>query len=147
MTAKQAKNKYDNITPTSKYVGYGAIALLLGAVFVYYKGKTAGNTHAPLPKNTNSSETEASIVRGISLALHNEMKGIGFNGNIEPFEKYLVTTDRIFVAVYNDFNQMYQADGDGTLRDWINDEYWGIASQAKQVKESITIRMDNLNLQ
>ena len=144
----KAKKEYNNLNSTSKYVGWGAIALFLGGIYVYYKGKKAGNTFAPLPENSNSSKTEASQIRSISLALHNEMKGIGVNSSIDPFKDYLATTDRIFIAVYNDFNKMYQSEGDGTLREWINGEYWGMFENSnKAIKESITSRMDSLNLQ
>ena len=144
----QQKKELDKLKATSKYVGYGAIALFVLGVIAYYKGKKAGNTYVPLPNNSNSSDTEASIIRGLALSLHNEMKGIGVNSSIDPYKEYLATTDRIFVAVYNDFNKMYQGEGDGTLREWINGEYWGMFDNSnKTIKEGITARMDNLNLQ
>ena len=148
MKVSQTKKEYDSLSSTSKYTAWGLVVILLGGMAIYYKGKKSGNTFVPLPNNSNSTETEASIIRGLALALHNEMKGVGVNSSIDPFKDYLATTDRIFVSVYNDFNKMYQADGDGTLREWINGEYWGMFDNSnKTIKESITARMDNLNLQ
>jgi len=160
MDATKMKEKYDSLSNTSKYVGYGSVFLLFIALYAYIQGKKDGNSHVPLPENTNSSETEAQSIRSLSLALYNEMKGVGLNSSIEPFKRYLAASDRIFIAVYNDYNSMYQDKGSvldifgkSTLRDWINSEYWGMqeywggTTVDSQVKNSIITRMNTLNLQ
>lgn len=161
MEVAQIKKQYDDLSDMQKYASWGVAALLLIGAVAYFKGKSSGNTYVPLPENSNSSETEAQLIRKMSLALYNEMKGLALNSSIQPFKNYLEAPDRLFIAVYNDFNSMYENEGSilgiiggkSTLRDWIKSEFWGITdffggeNSNSAIKNAIINRMNTLNLQ
>ena len=52
-------------------------------------------------------------------------------------------TDDMFVAVYDTFNKMYMKDGDGTLKEWIDAEYF---LPVTNIKEQILARFNRLGL-
>jgi len=136
---------------TSKLAGAGAIALLLLVILSYYKGKVSGTTKieaAPLPtEGGNLSNTDSQLVREIVLKIHNSLKGVG---NIfrdeKPFLRLANASDKLFVAIYNDFNNLYAKAEKGTLRDWINDDWYQSGTQTAGAVRSILGRMDTLNL-
>lgn len=78
--------------------------------------------------------------------LHDTMSGP--NLTISPQRDAIVLkvstlpTDDMFVAVYDVFNQLYMSEGDGTLRDWINDE----VTLPYGLKGAMEMRFNKLNL-
>ncbi len=140
-----------NINTTSKLAGAGAIAILLLAIFSYYKGKANGSTKietVPLPTEGGIlTNTDAQLVREIVLKIHNSLHGVGFIFRDEkPFLRLANANDQLFVAIYNDFNNLYAKEDKGTLRDWINDDWYQSGTQTAGAIRSILGRMDTLNL-
>ncbi len=114
----------------------------------------------PTPETTGVNLTAAQFqqVRALSQRLHTDMSGISVlpgSRDTEAYGQLLTLTDPMFLAVYNDFNFLYMSEGNGTLRQWIEDESfayswsvvtpWGIYDGAR-IKDAIFQRMDILNL-
>jgi len=136
---------------TSKLAGVGALAILILAILSYYKGKASGTTKieaAPLPTEGGSlSNTDSQLVREIVLKIHNSLQGIGFIfRDVLPFLRLANASDKLFVAIYNDFNNLYAKADKGTLRNWINDDWYQSGTQTAGAVRSILGRMDTLNL-
>lgn len=140
-----------NLSNNTKLIGGSAIAILIVGVAVYFVGKGDGTTkigQAALPTEGGKlSDTDSQQVREIVLKLHNSLKGFG---NIfrdeKPFLRLANATDKIFVAIYNDFNSLYGKDEQGTLRDWINDDWYQDGTETAGAVRSILGRLDALNL-
>ena len=140
--------KLDN---TSKIAGAGAIAVLVLAVFSYYKGKANGSSnidYVPLPTGNGAlTNTDSQLVRELVLKLHNSLKGVG---NIfrdeKPYIRLANASDKMFIAIYNDFNSLYAKVDKGTLREWINDDWYQTGTQTAGAVMTILGRMDTLNL-
>lgn len=80
--------------------------------------------------------------------LHNVMDGLftGSETKDDTFRKLLVLpTDDMFVAVYDVFNQEHFSEGDGTLKQWINDEV--LTSAFTSTVDQLNDRFDELNLE
>jgi len=136
---------------TTKIASAGAIAVLILAILSYYKGKANGSTnidYVPLPTgNGDLTNTDSQLVRELVLKLHNSLKGVG---NIfrdeKPYLRLANASDKLFVAIYNDFNSLYAKEDKGTLRDWINDDWYQAGTQTAGAVRTILGRMDTLNL-
>ncbi len=109
------------------------IAIVIGVIIViliiYYYGKSSGSVgQVPLPPddpNAPLTEAEKQKIRSIVLALHEDMDGYNFLGhNMQPYKDWLLLSNTGFVSVYNDFNRMYFSEGEGTLREWIENEQY-----------------------
>jgi hypothetical protein len=61
----------------------------------------------------------------LATELHNVLEGWPGNAwdKAETYAKLTALTDGQFIAVYNEFNKLYYREGEGTLTDWIRDEY------------------------
>lgn len=77
---------------------------------------------------------------------YNAMKGVNFSISPQRDSALIsiasLPTDDMFVSVYDVFNQMYMGEGEGTLREWIEDE-WFISMP---IKNTLKARFDKLNL-
>ena len=74
------------------------------------------------------------------------MDGLNFNGHDSPlYAAYLIEPYAIFAGVYNDYNAMYNAENEGTLNEWLQSEYFYLASEQANV-DSIISRMAANNL-
>lgn len=135
----------------SKLASTGLIAVLALLVFTYFRGKSNGTTKietVPLPTEGGTlSNTDSQLVREIVLKIHNSLYGVG---NIfrdeKPFLRLANSSDKLFVAIYNDFNNLYVKDEKGTLRNWINDDWYQSGTQTAGAIRSILGRMDTLSL-
>ena len=156
---KQVKTYYSAASPLAKVAAW-----LLVAAVMYFVGKKIYTkflvfTPAPLPNSdtvgVNLTPQQAQDVRRIALALHSDMDGINFTRNWDLYSEFAALNDPMFIAVYNDFGNLYYSEGKGTLRAWIEDENFtasGFLSKpfwwtAGWVKDNIIDRMDALNLQ
>lgn len=78
---------------------------------------------------------------------YKQMKGVSLFINIKRdavlIQILQLPTDDMFVSVYDVFNQLYMSEGDGTFREWINDE---VLTLGTGLKEKLNQRFDNLNL-
>jgi len=142
---------FKNLDNTSKIAGAGAIAILMLAILSYYKGKANGSTnidYVPLPTGNGAlTNTDSQLVRELVLKLHNSLNGVG---NIfrdeKPYLRLANASDKMFIAIYNDFNSLYAKEDKGTLRDWINDDWYQSGTQTAGAVRTILGRMDTLNL-
>lgn len=142
----------------SKYTIYIVLGLVVVGilVFVYFVGRRSAKMkieQVPLPSDqpggTILTPQDNSKVRLIAQQLHDDMKGFNLTHESKPYEDLLASNDSIFVAVYNDFNNLFASENKGTLRDWLKDEwsaskFWIPAYSV--LVESIINRMDRLNL-
>lgn len=96
-------------------------------------------------------------IRAIARRIHTDVDGLAYPGSRdkEAYATLLEFDDQEFVACYNDFNALYYSEGEGNMRERIDDEIfgytfsiftpWGIYD-GTQTKNAIMERMDNLNL-
>lgn len=147
-------------TKTYLYIG---ISILFVGFVIYWFGKKASTIQqAPLPNELPGMKElttpEAKTVRDVATRLYNEMNGFNFTRDTKPYADFNNLSDKLFIAVYNDFNNSYASKGSGTLKEWINDEYsavinnfvlgFGLFSVGtfKTLKNSIFERFSKLNL-
>jgi len=126
-----------------------ALAVVVIVVVWKLKGGSLININRPTPLPTDNAggeltDSEAQAVREIAMRLHSDMDGFTVVRDRETYREWMSMPDRLFVAVYNDFNNLYFNDGQGTLRQWIANEgpWWGDFDS----KANIIERMDRLNL-
>jgi hypothetical protein len=141
----------------SKYAIYVIIAVVVIGVlvFIYFVGRRSGKVKieqvdlpSDQPGGSVLTSQDNAKVRTIAQQLHDDMDGLNFSHQLKPYEDLLTLNDTLFVAVYNDFNNLFGAENKGTLRQWISDEtsdWWWGTSFSSLVK-SIIARMDRLNL-
>lgn len=135
---------------TTKIYLYVAVAVIFVGFLLYWWGKQKNTIEqAPLPNElpgmTGLTEAEAKQVRALAVNLHDEMKGVSYNRNNAPFKQLSESSDKLFVATYNDFNNLYASEGSGTLKGWINDESifnisWLLGGIASSQQAFINIR-------
>lgn len=130
------------------------IYVILGIVIVYFVGKWSGkfvNKPNKLPSDTDwgaaLTESEGQEVRRLSRALHDDMDSYLVSAGLRPRDNQAYIdlakmNDKLFTAVYNDFNDQYLVEENGTLKDWINDE-WGLPGNTKTI---ILQKFNDLNL-
>jgi len=150
------------LIPVPYRMAAGVFALVVAVVLAIYlvnRNSTPDFNQVPLPTGGGTlSNSDAQIVRSLAMRLHDDMAGIAIPGfrDTDAYSEFLQLTDVMFVAVYNDFGKLYFSEGDGTLREWIDNENfsytfsiltpWSIY-QGNEVKDEIFIRMNALNLQ
>ena len=134
-------------------VFYAIILILI----VYYIGKGKGTIKPnELPDDTSwggsLTPEQSTNVRALSRRLYKDMDSymvsVGWTQrDKEAYFQLLGLSDTLFVAVYNDFNDLYFDKGKGTLTQWIDDENFVLTHGASgDVKDAIMLRMQKLNL-
>lgn len=127
------------------------LAVLIIAVISYYTFKKIiepSVEKVPLPDDQANgvlNETEAATANNLAVLLYEDMDGWFDARDNELYQSYAIVSDRMFVAVYNEFNRLYSSKGYGTLRSWLNDESY-TAFTGNLVKNTIFPRMDKLGL-
>lgn len=123
---------------------------------IYFSGKKAGKTGTfsegavtddsvtiPGENQVTLTHDEESKIRVMVSKLYKDMDGLNIWGNnMDIYNDYASMSDKLFVLTYNLFNKLYESQGYGTLRDWIDDEqglFGGII-------DTINNRFDRLNL-
>lgn len=113
----------------------------------------------PSTANTgvNLSDEEKLIVQTTTLEIHTDLDGVSLPGqrNMDVYNEWISMPDNLFVAIYNYFNSQYYREGNGTLRNWIEDENfsytasiftpWSIYT-GSELKNRIIERMNQLGL-
>lgn len=141
-----------------KYYIIALIAIIiLIIIIIITSNKKNKIQNTPLPTDSvgeELTEEDARTVRELTLQLYNDMKGIDWFGwlttngkNYSALESLAQLGDKLFVAVYNDFNNLYFSEGHGTLRNWINDEVYVANSRALHAATLINTKLNRLNLQ
>lgn len=116
---------------TAKVIGISTFVLLLAGLVVYQRGKYSGKKEetkvvpVPLP----DTDPEAGItddvvkrVRAYALSLHEDLTEVFGIRNIDLYKRLVAENDNILIYVYNDFNQLYAGEKDGSLAQWLQDE-------------------------
>lgn len=140
-------NFYKDLPPWAKGV---SVVFVLGIITVIaFSVRKFIKNQPPKVKYPNNGQGIPAGWDAAPLAkeLHDVMSGLfTFTGTKDVAFKKLhqIPTDDMFVAVYSTFNQLYMSEGDGTLREWINDEIW--TDVASSAKKDINARFDKLNL-
>lgn len=112
------------------------IYVIVIAIIIYYIGKSMGkfsNTPNPLPKDDGSgagtiNEFEAQFIRQTVERMHYDLDSylvasMLSNRDNQVYVDFSTMSDTLFVATYNDFNNLYLKEDKGTLKTWISDEY------------------------
>ena len=125
------------------------IVIFIGVAYWYYRKGKKQTTIAPIPNDSptginNPSGVSLSSISQLADELYQEMNGVSLYRDSQPYVKLLVLSDTDFVKVYNSFNEKYQKEGEGTLKQWIEGEY-GLG-QFDTLKTSILSRVGRLNL-
>lgn len=141
-----------------KFVIAVGITIIVVVLVIYFWGKRSGKTESTttdLPKDTdwgknNLTAEESTKIQSLAVRLHNEMKGLSLIANNDLWDELMYSSDRVFVGVYNYFNQKYELEGKGTLRDWLEDEVsvdlYVYKSTFSAYKDAVLRRMDSLNI-
>lgn len=134
---------------------YTGLAIIIVVGIIYYIGRRSGKLNpATLPQDKpNSPLTEAEKTYTTTLAqkLYADMKGVNiwFNRNLAPHQEFLQLSDKLFVAVYNKFNQLYHTSSNETLTQWYqNEDSYIVAGTMTFVtlKKAILDRLSRLSL-
>ena len=131
------------------------LAITFILIYIWYRGKAAGESGQPkfveVPQDIFSGSgtllVDSNKVRRIATELHNDMEDgawwLGAGHEERIYEEFAALSDSEFVSVYNDFNERYFSEGEGTLWQWIDDEVfagWTI------IDDVIMPKMARLNL-
>lgn len=126
-----------------------SVAVIIVALVIFFLFRKKSIAQVPLPKEDGDlDKSDQETVRDIAQRLYNDLKGWSWitGRDSSAYQDLASTSDTIFVAVYNDFNQNF-SNGKGTLRSWIEkDWYWKYAESAMAI-QTIYDRMDRLGLQ
>lgn len=134
------------------------VIVILILVGIYFYGKYKGTDVKkpnPMPDDTpwggGLTAEQATNVRTLTNRLYDDMEGTTvFNEfrDMEAFNNLLTSSDTIFVAVYNDFNDLHYSTDKGTLKQWIEDEtFWlGLFTQSQNIKDALMLKFNRLNL-
>lgn len=140
-------NKINFNSPTT-WVG---LVIAVG-LLIYLINRVTKAKSAPPPKPVNLpwgfglSVADSDLIREYSIKLHDDMDGLNFNGHDSPlYAAYLIEPPEVFAGVYNDYNAMYFAENEGTLNEWLQSEYFYLASEQANV-DAIIARMAANNL-
>ena len=123
----------------------GAVVLGLGIGIFAFKGKKAKFTKA---KVDEQQIPDGWTPRLMAKQLYESMDGPAWSIKASglAIQGLNALNDEQFKAVYNEFNKAYANEGwfeKGSLRDWINDEYFLASSNAGY---AVLERMDRLKL-
>lgn len=135
----------------SKIYIYVGIAIFIGIALIawhyYRKGKkAAGGYQANYPTGGNNIPPSWNPLPLVK-ELHDVMDStFTFSGTKDEVWKKVLNlpTDDMIVSVYNVFNQNYSDENNGTLTQWIKDE-WNY-DFISGVKENLLARLAKLNL-
>lgn len=125
--------------------------IIIGIIIFYWGRKTAKNIPPVVNYPHNGADIPLNFDASIlATDLHEAMKGVSLPstnpfGRDKIFVDYLnLDTDEMFIAVYDTFNKLYMQEEKGTLRQWLQDEFymWG----TDFIRPKIYARMDKLNL-
>ncbi len=128
------------------------ITIVVLILVIYYLGRRSNKTNpATLPQdkpNSPLSEAEKQQVETITTNLHDEMKGTNWvTRDTAPHEAFARLGDKLFVAVYNKFNQKYFSEYNQTLKVWYDKEHYNsLFRNWLDLRNVIISRFAKLNL-
>jgi hypothetical protein len=126
--------------------------ILFVLIYIWYRGKKSGEAGKPkvidimpdiFDPNSGAVVVDGSKIRRIATSLHDDMDGFNWGHDDQVYQEFAGLSDSEFTAVYNDFNERYYAEGNGTLKEWIDDEIYG---NWTIIDDVIMPKMNRLNL-
>lgn len=121
------------------------------ALVIYYAGKDKASIKpTPLPhlttwgQNGGLTVSDSEAIRKTTLALFADLNGFSTGHDLNLYESLAEQSDTRIVAVYNDFNELYIEEGNGTLKEWVRDDYF--YSWELDTVNNLLGRFDTLNL-
>ena len=103
----------------------------------------------PLPDNNGLTAEQNEMVRSLSGRLYQDMDGatLGITRDIEAWQQLMGLPNNMFIAVYNDFGSQYYTLGNGSLVQWIEDEWTWYDTEGIAGRSDVLARFASLNLQ
>lgn len=127
------------------------VLMLTGALLIWYFSKRKA-VIADVPNDTldgKPTQAENDQANAIARALWDSFENYGVMNfwyrPLRPFEDFAAVSDRVFVLVYNRFNQLYSMSGNGTLREWFNNDAFS-KNDWEYIENTLFSRMNRLNL-
>jgi hypothetical protein len=126
------------------------IGVLMFGVMAYKLYGRAKIAQVPVPDddvNNTVTDNEREKANEIARALYDNMDGVSsiWWRSMQVFKDYAKQSDKVFVLIYNRFNELYGMANKGTLREWIKSDAFS-SNDWKFIEEIIFPRMDRLNL-
>jgi len=146
-------------------IGIAIVILLVWAGMAVKKWlQSKGFTQAALPDaasvGVNLTPQEAQLVRAIAQKLNTDIEKwnnpLTAKRDTETWTQLLETTDPLFIAVYNDYGNLYFSTSGKTLKQALQGENFTLTSSVftpygiitgGQLKDALLERFDSLNLQ
>ncbi|NPD47491.1 hypothetical protein [Lentimicrobium sp. S6] len=128
-----------------------AVLLLTGVVIFWYYSKRKVITADVPNDNPNNEPTQIELDQAnlIARSLYSSFDNYGIMNfwyrPMDPFEDFAAVSDKVFVLSYNRFNQLYGMSGNGTLREWFNNDAFS-SNDWEYIENTLFPRMDRLNL-
>lgn len=127
------------------------ILILMVSVAVYSFTIKKKLVPAIVPNDDVSShptQEQRDKANAIARALFTAMDGFEINPwtrDVSAFQNLSSSSDQVFVLAYNRYNELYEGEDKGSLRQWLKDESY-IKEHEDLVYNTILPRMDRLNL-
>lgn len=132
-------------------IGAGVTIGVALVVFLVYKAMTKEPDFNAVPP-----PPEGLHIRQMAMRLHSDMDGINVTRDMDMYNEFLSMSNADFVAVYNDFGELFFAGSGQTLRQWIEGENFALTSSVftpwsiyagTEMKTALLNRFNELNLQ
>ena len=151
MNLKPLQGKFNDLY--KQYPIVVSILVIAIAYYIYKEGKNLLNTitvNVPVDLTGNSltnvlTAEEKTIVKQTARQFFDDWDGISYGvRNKKPYETMAAASDKVFVAIYNEFNTQY---GDGqTFREWMDSEVIISNFEAGAAAVQIENRLNKLGL-
>lgn len=134
------------------YLKLGAVILVV-LVAIWFWGRSYAKHNFPdhpVPDNpTNDpdelTDQEKKKAENLADDLYEELDGWNAWYDTDVFESFSKTTDRVFIATYNQFNDKYYNEAGKTLKQWINsDLFHPYQLKIGNIMDTIYKRFDKL---
>lgn len=146
---------------SKQYIFYG-IALIVLLIIVFQIGGALADgirnlfgietEEKPVPPSEveidmpNLSETEKQTAKRLAVAAHEDMSGIAWSRDMDLWREIISLPDELLVGVYNYFNALYYPERDGTMYQWLMDEWGWQDPQGIASRDQVATRFQTLNL-
>lgn len=136
-----------------KYYIIALLAIIVIIIIILSIKKKSNSQNSPLPTDSAGgplTQAEAEVVRKIVLDLHDDMDGINWlfwSRNTKVYMDLATLSDKFFVAVYNDFNNLFGSEKNGTLKNWIQNDLFYKGTKEGGAYPILMERFSKLNLQ
>jgi hypothetical protein len=92
------------------------------------------------------SETEKQTAKRLAVAAHEDMSGIAWYRDMDLWREIIGLPDEVLAGVYNYFNALYYPEKNGTMYQWLMDEWGWQDPQGIASRDQVATRFQSLNL-